>query len=117
MGTFSVTVEIGDPQGQRYETVRALVDTGASYTMVPASVLRGLGVIPHARWPFDTADGRLVELDVGRTWVRVDGQTDLTLIVFGPEGRCLLGAYTLEGMRLAPDPMNRRLISVPGLLL
>jgi len=28
----------------------------------------------------------------------------------------ILGAFTLEGFRLAADPMNRRLISVPGLL-
>ncbi len=29
----------------------------------------------------------------------------------------ILGAYTLEGLRLAVDPVNRRLIEVAGLLL
>jgi len=28
----------------------------------------------------------------------------------------VLGAFTLEGFRLAADPVKRRLISVPGLL-
>ena len=28
----------------------------------------------------------------------------------------ILGAFMLEGFRLAADPVNRRLISVPGLL-
>jgi hypothetical protein len=48
-----VSIEIGDPGGQRFETVEALGD---------------------------------------------------------------IGAYTLEGLRLAADPVGRRLIPVPGLL-
>lgn len=37
--------------------------------------------------------------------------------VFGdPDTPPLLGAYTLEGLRLAADPVDRRLIPVPGLL-
>ena len=35
MGTFQVAIEIGDPYGQRYETVDALVDSGATYTSMP----------------------------------------------------------------------------------
>jgi predicted aspartyl protease len=47
---------------------------------------------------------------------RLDGQAGTTLVVFGEEGsQPLLGAYTLEGCGLAPDPVNRRLIHVPGL--
>ena len=47
MGTFRVPIEIGDPQGDRFERVEALVDTGASYSVLPASVLRQLEVTPH----------------------------------------------------------------------
>jgi hypothetical protein len=36
--------------------------------------------------------------------------------VFAPDGsEPILGAYTLEGFLLAADPVNERLISVPGL--
>lgn len=118
MGTFRVIMEIGDPTGQRYEPVEALVDTGATYTTVPAPLLEGLGVVPHVRDAFLLADGRRVDRDIGRTWVRVDGRAELTLVVFGDPGTpALLGAYTLEGLRLAADPVSRRLIPVPGLLL
>lgn len=117
MGTFSVTVEIGDPQGQRYETVDALVDTGSSLTMVPASLLRSLGVSPRLRGPFKTAESRRVHMDVGQTWVRVDGQEVITLVVFGPEGEYLLGAYTLEGLRLGVDPISQRLVPVDWLMM
>ena len=37
MGVFSVAIEIGDPGGERYESIDAVVDTGATYTVVPAS--------------------------------------------------------------------------------
>ncbi len=118
MGTFRVSIEVGDPLGQRYEAVEALVDTGATYATLPAPLLHGLGVVPHARDTFVLADGRRVERDIGRTWIRVDGRTELTLVVFGEPGtQPLLGAYALEGLRLAADPVGRRLVPVPGLLL
>jgi predicted aspartyl protease len=118
MSTFRVSIEVGDPAGERYESVEALVDTGATYTALPADLLRGLGVVPHARAPFVLADGRQVEREIGRTWIRVDAHTELTLVVFGEPGSpALLGAYALEGLRLAADPVGRRLTPVPGLLM
>ncbi|MFQ5880385.1 MAG: aspartyl protease family protein, partial [Dehalococcoidia bacterium] len=49
MGTFRVTIEVGDPQGERFEAVEALVDTGATYSVAPRSLLERLGVRPHRR--------------------------------------------------------------------
>ncbi|MBI1885410.1 MAG: aspartyl protease family protein [Chloroflexi bacterium] len=118
MGTFRVAIEIGDPQGQRWETVQALVDTGSSYTVLPRPLLEALKVRPHTRAVFLLADGRQVELELGRAWVRLDSQQEFTLVVFGEDGaQPLLGAVTLEEFRLAPDPVSKRLIPVPGLLM
>ncbi len=36
MGIFNVPIEVGDPEGGRFERVEALVDTGATFTIVPA---------------------------------------------------------------------------------
>ena len=118
MGTFRYSIEVGDPQGQRFEQVDALVDTGATYTTLPASVLQGLGVEPLRRSTFVLADGRRVERAVGQTWVRVDGQSAVRLVVFGEEGGDpLLGADTLEGLLLAVDPVGHRLVPTEGLLM
>jgi predicted aspartyl protease len=118
VGTFHVTIEVGDPQGRRYEAVEALVDTGATYTVVPASMLRRLGATPHTRAPFELADGRQRELEVGRSWVRIGVKAELTLVAFGDEGvEPMLGAYAMERFLLAPDPVRRRLVEVPGLLM
>ena len=117
MGTFQVTIDVGDPSGQRFEAIEALVDTGATYTVVPAPLLVRLGVVRHARDVFVLADGRHVERDIGQTWVRVAERAVITLVVFGePDSRPLLGVYTLEGGRLAPDPVGRRLLPVPAML-
>ena len=117
MGTFSVTIEAGDPQGQRFRAVEALVDTGASYTTLPEGFLRDLGVIPHAQRPFLLATGGTVEKGIGRTWVRIDGRVEMTIVVFGDDGAPpLLGAVTLEEFGLGVDPLARKLVPVPGLL-
>ena len=118
MGTFRVQVEIGDPTGEFWETVDALVDTGATYTMIPTPLLRRLGVKPYTRGVFTRADGSHAEHDIGHGWIRVGGRTVITLVVFGEAvAEPLLGAYALEGLRLAPDPVGRRLVPVPGLLM
>ena len=117
MATFKSTLEIGDPEGRRWETVEALVDTGATFTMAPRFLLERLGIVPQERVPFQLAEGRAVRYDMAQTQVRIDGRTRTILVVFGESGsEPLLGAYTLEGFLLAPDPVNRRLIPVPGLL-
>lgn len=108
MGTFKVTIQVGDPQGTRYETVETLVDTGATHTLMPAVLLEQLGVLREEQWPFELADGRIVDRDVGQTRVRVDGREVTTYVVFGGPGESpLLGPYTLEGARLAVDPARR----------
>ncbi len=118
MGTFRVSIEIGDPQGETFEAVEALVDTGATNTTLPGSVLQQLGVQPYRRSLFELADGSQMELDVGRTWVRVNGQQEFTQVVFGREGsEPILGAVTLEEMGLAVDPVARRLVPVRKYLM
>jgi len=118
MGTFRVEIEVGSPAGDRFAWIDAVVDTGATYTSIPRPVLEALDVHPHARAPFTLADGRRVERDIARTWIRIDGVPEMTFVVFAEAGSpALLGAYALEGFRLAADPVARRLVPVPGLLL
>jgi clan AA aspartic protease len=118
VGSFHVSIEVGDVQGQRFEALEALVDTGATYTLIPRTVLQRLGVVPKERWPFTLADGRTVDYDVAQVQVRLDGRRRYTTAVFGDDGaKCLLGVVTLEEFRLGVDHVNRRLIPVPGLLM
>jgi predicted aspartyl protease len=74
-----------------------------------------LGVVPHTTAQFVIADGSRVELEIGRAFVKIDGLEEFTLVVFGDTA--LLGAVTLEELRLAPDPIRQRLVPVPALLM
>jgi predicted aspartyl protease len=115
VGTFRVEIEIGDPERARFEPVEALVDTGATYTVLPRRLLEELRVVAYRRASFVLADGRRVERSLGRTWIRLGGQEEYSLVVFGDDA--LLGAVTLEEFLLAPDPVGRRLVPVPGLMM
>ena len=118
MGTFTVPLEVADPQGHRYETVDAVVAFGATYTVLPGSILERLGVRPHATRRFVLADGSRVERGYGRTWMRLNGHQELSPVVFWDEGaQPLLGAVTLEIFSLAIDPVNGRLVPVDALML
>jgi len=115
MGIFNQTVRLTAVDGRRSLDIDAMVDTGASYTIVPGSLLRELGVSAVDRFRLVLADGRQVEYDLGRVFASIDGRTELTLVLFGEENTSpLLGAYTLEGLRLAADPVHQRLIPAVG---
>lgn len=118
MGTFTVMLGVGDPQGRRYEEVEAMVDSGAAYTVLPASILEGLGVEPHEDRGFVLADGHRVERGFGRTWLRLNGRQDMSPVVFWDENSTpLLGAVTLEIFGLSIDPVNARLVPVDAYIL
>ncbi len=118
MGTFSVPIDVGAPDGSRWERVEAMADIGATLTMVPQALWDRLGLQASGTRTFTLGDGRQVTLDVATALIRIDGEQQPNPVVAAPEGAAaLLGAVTLETFFLAPDPANRRLIPVRGLLL
>ena len=113
MGTFTWPMRVSSMDRKRSRDVEAMVDTGAFYTTLPGALLRELGVEPTGRQWFEVADGRVVPMDIGRAWVMIDGEEEITLVAFGPDNALtLLGAYTLEGLRLAADPTSQRLVPI-----
>ena len=97
--------------GHKSAETTAVVDTGAAYTVLPAGLLRDVGVEPVGRRSFLSADGRQVETDYGRAWVTLNGESEVTIVIFAEEqAPGLLGAYTLEGLALAVDPVAQRLV-------
>ena len=111
MGMFTCPMRIGTMDGRRSLDLEATVDTGAAYTTVPGRLLRELGVEPGGRRSFKLADGRRIEGAYGRAWASINGEAEVTIVVFGADdGPVLLGAYTLEGLSLAVDPVQQRLV-------
>ncbi len=118
MSTFKQSIEVGDPAQGRFQELEAWVDTGASYTLIPRPVLEGLGYSPSFRRPFRLADGSLVELDGCRAHLRIGGEVQFSLCIFGEEeSEPLLGATALEEFGSGVDPVNHVLIPVVANLL
>ena len=118
MGTFHQAIGLATEPGGPSEALTALVDTGATYTLVPAPILRRLGVEPIGRQTFLIADGSRVEREIGWLLVRIDGEERPTVVVFGDDGaEPLLGAVTMEEFGLGVDPVRRRLVPVDGYLV
>ena len=116
MGIFHAAVGIGNPdEGPTVAvSVPALVDTGAGHTMLPASLLSGLGIAPlPRRFPFLMADGREVAYHMAYALLTVDGNTMRCPVIAGPEGRFLLGASTLELFRYKVNPVDELLEAIP----
>jgi predicted aspartyl protease len=109
---------VGDFEGKRFETLEALVDTGATYTSVPLEILYGLGINPQEERPFLLANGERVLYGVAWVRLRIDGREEPSLVIFGdPGSQPLLGAFTLEGFALGVDSVNQRLVPTPGYLV
>ncbi len=117
MTAFYQAIGLASNKEGPFVEVRALVDTGATFTLVPRNVLQRLGVSPDSTMEFETADGRVIQREVAEAVVRIDGTANTTKIIFGDEGtEALLGVHTLEAFLLAADPVNERLVPVRGLL-
>tara|TARA_B100000315_G_scaffold95597_1_gene87780 strand:+ start:4016 stop:4372 length:357 start_codon:yes stop_codon:yes gene_type:complete len=117
MGTFTVSLQVGDLAGQQFVEVEALMDTGATYTSIPEGTLALLGIEKKGNRQFELADDRVVEYPVGYAAIRLEQREIIALVVFAPEGTApLLGATALETASLAVDPIHRRLVPVPALL-
>ncbi len=119
MGTFTLPIQIGDLSGSQFVEITALVDTGATYTTLPGSILTRLGIEQESHRRFELADNRIVEYPIGYARLRLNGDDNETvaLVVFAPEDTSpLIGATTLENFSMAADPVHQRLVPVPALL-
>ena len=117
MGYFSVPVHIGHPAipGGDLRPVDAVVDTGASDSMFPASLLEELHIEPEGTYPCRYANGETDVRSYGEAAIRIGDTTRICPVIFGPDRHFLLGATTLEFFKLAVDPVAQELVPVPAL--
>jgi len=103
MGTFFV--EAGLPQNI---TVKALVDTGATFSKIPSDVLKKLHVKAEFETTIELGDGRRIKRKVGYVKITLNGKSAPVPVVFGKKNeRPLIGATTLEILGLIPDPQKK----------
>ena len=111
MGHVQVNAEISNADGTRSREVEAMVDTGATYTFLPGSMLRELGIAPTRTTNFQLASGEMAQYARGEAVIRINGFAQMTPVVFGDDdAEPLIGVVTLEQLELAVDPVADALI-------
>lgn len=111
MGMTEVPVRVVnllDPH--RFTDVDMVVDSGAIFSVVPARVLRGIGIAPRETQVFGLADGTSVRRELGDVRYEIGERSGAAPVIFGRRGDApLLGVVTLEALGLQLDPLRRRL--------
>jgi predicted aspartyl protease len=93
------------------------VDSGAAYSVVPATMLKRLGIKPSSKRTFILADGSSVERKIGNALFRLDGHEGASPVIFGEkEDSTLLGLVSLEALGMILDALKRELRPLPMLL-
>jgi predicted aspartyl protease len=112
MGIFRTTVAFAPlTQPDKRRELEVMVDTGSEYNWVPRAILSDLGVEPQDMENFETADGRVLEREVGSALLYAAGRVRATVVVFAEEGdMALLGAIGLEALNLRVDLARRKLV-------
>lgn len=103
---------------RRKAVVQFLIDSGATYSVVPAATLKRLGIRPYREVDFGMADGTLISRRLGDAYFEFDGNGGAAPVVFGEEhDEPLLGATTLEAMGFVLDPLKRQIVPARMLLV
>ena len=118
MGLTHIKLNVANPAKPRQGIdVTFLVDSGAIYSVIPAAVLRKLGVRSHSKRTFILADGTEITRRIGDVLFRLDGRKGAAPVIFGEkEDSTLLGSVSLEALGMALDPMKRELRPLPMVL-
>lgn len=109
MGHVRVKARLGDPSKRRILDIDALVDTGATLTVIPRKIAEELGLEPTGKTPVETGAGRF-EMTRTRVWVELEGREEIVpALVSDIIDKVLIGVTTLEVLGLQVDPVTGKL--------
>ena len=117
MGLFEVPVRVANPVQRVFHKAVMLVDTGATYSVLPSSFLAELGITPDSEDEFTLADKEPKMYRIGEARFSVGERERTSPVIIGDEGTWLLGATSLQSLGLVPDTTNHQLIESPKLLV
>src|SRR5207245_5956785 len=72
VGLTYVRIELAKDAVSPFRSVEVLVDTGATYSMIPRTLLEALGVVPTRSKTIRLGDGRTMDRGLGLAYVRYE---------------------------------------------
>jgi len=117
VGHVEVDIGIGSLEEKRIVKARALVDTGATFTVIPETFAKQLNLVfVGERVKVSTAKG-YDELDLAHALLEIDGKRRIMPVLVSKHiDRVLLGVITLEAMQLRVNPLTEKLEEYAALL-
>ena len=116
MGLFHVPARLIGPTGFSMD-LSLLVDTGATFVVLPEAIADRLEVRPARVCPVRVAGGRIENWSLGEVRLELNGVEIPTTCLIAADGPALLGAVALESLLLAVDAVNQRLVPVTAFVL
>jgi len=112
MGSFSAKLKVWNPVApEKTEEIVAMVDTGAAFSWIHRDRLERLGVEVLRRIGFRAIDGSIIERETVAVWVGSSGFKAPDIVVMAePSDMEVIGVHTIEGLGLAADPVQKKLI-------
>lgn len=90
--------------------MKFLVDSGATYTLLPEKIWKSLGLKPIEEMEFVLADGSLIKRHLSEAWIEFQGRGRTVQVILGEEqDEALLGVLTLEAFGLKLNPFTRQI--------
>ena len=109
MGITYIEGQVRGPTGKE-ESVRFLVDSGATYSLIPQAAWKALELQARRTVSFSLADGTTVERQVSEAYIVLpQGEGHSPVILGEKDDEALLGVVTLEILGLVLNPFNRTL--------
>lgn len=110
MGHVRVDLYVWGVKGE-LKLEKVLVDTGATYTVLPKKVLEEVGAVkvPPYTTPLELGDGRKVEAEVYAVAIKVGDREGPGLILTFEGAKTVLGVQALEALGLRVDPTTGEL--------
>lgn len=109
MDVTCVQGSVSGPNGRKVD-VRFLVDSGATYTLLPHDAWRAVGLVPKRSVVFMLANGTGVERSVSECYIVLpQGEAHTPVILGKPGDEALLGVVNREILGLVLNPFTREL--------
>ena len=109
---MGLTYISGDVKGATGKSisVKFLVDSGATYTLLPERAWKGIQLKQLRRMSFTLADGTEVSRGISECYITLpQGEAHTPVILGKKNDEAVLGAVTLEILGLVLNPFNRSL--------